>query len=101
MWLRRRRPRYTQNSLKSSVIMHPAGARVSERLSLSPSDILEGAVDDLNRPYCRIEIPHFSDPLLAFIDTGFNGAIVIDELQAEKLSFHVFKNQTVGVRLAN
>jgi hypothetical protein len=49
---------------------------------LPQHEILEGSVDDLNRPLVRIEATGFADPLVAFIDTGFNGAILIDETQA-------------------
>jgi hypothetical protein len=37
---------------------------------------LEGSVDDLKRPLVRIETPGFTDPLIAFVDTGFNGALL-------------------------
>lgn len=67
---------------------------------MSQHDILEGSIDDLNRPLVRVELAGFSDPLVAFIDTGFNGAILIDEPQAIKLGFQVFKHQA-QVRLAS
>ena len=62
---------------------------------------LEGSVDDLNRPLVRIETPGFSDPLVAFVDTGFNGALLIDETQAARLGFSVTRNSTTPVRLAS
>jgi len=61
---------------------------------------LEGSVDDLNRPLVRIEMPGFTDPLLAFVDTGFNGTLLIDETQAMRLGFSVTRNSTTPVRLA-
>ncbi len=67
--------------------MHLAGARGSEFQSLQRFEPIKGSVDDFGRPLIRIEVPGFSDPLLAVIDTGFNGAILIDGLQANKLGF--------------
>ena len=61
---------------------------------------LEGSVDDLNRPLVRIEMPGFTDPLVAFVDTGFNGTLLIDETQALRLGFSVTRNSTTPVRLA-
>jgi predicted aspartyl protease len=81
--------------------MHLAGARGSGHLSLPHYDVLEGSIDALNRPFVRIDLPDFSDPVVAFIDTGFNGAILIDEMQAAKLRFRVFKNQRAPVILAS
>ena len=48
----------------------------------------------------RIELAGFSDPLVAFIDTGFNGAVLMDEPQAIKLGFQVLKHRA-QVRLAS
>jgi predicted aspartyl protease len=79
---------------------HRVGARASGLRSLPRHDILEGSIDDLNRPLVRIELPGFTDPLVAFIDTGFNGAVLIDEPQANKLGFQIFKQQA-QVRLAS
>jgi predicted aspartyl protease len=67
---------------------------------LQPYD-LEGSVDDLNRPLVRIETPSFTDPLVAFVDTGFNGALLIDETQAARLGFSVMRNSATPVRLAS
>lgn len=63
-------------------------------------DILEGSVDDLNRPLVRIELPGFSDPLVAFVDTGFNGAVLLDEPQAIRFGFRILKHRA-HVRLAS
>ena len=67
---------------------------------MQPYD-LEGSVDDLNRPLVRIETPSFADPLVAFVDTGFNGALLIDETQAARLGFSVMRNSATPVRLAS
>jgi len=67
---------------------------------LQPYD-LEGSVDDLKRPLVRIETPGFTDPLIAFIDTGFNGALLLDERQAARLGFSVARDSIKPVRLAS
>lgn len=67
---------------------------------MQPYD-LEGSVDDLNRPLVRIETPGFTDPLVAFVDTGFNGALLIDETQAARLGFSVARNSATPVQLAS
>jgi predicted aspartyl protease len=64
-------------------------------------EVLEGSIDDLNRPLVRIEVPGFPDPLVAFIDTGFNGAIIIDEPQAARLDFRLSHSWRTSVRLAS
>ena len=58
---------------------------------MQPYD-LEGSVDDRKRPLVRIETPGFTDPLVAFVDTGFNGALLIDERQAARLGFSVARD---------
>jgi predicted aspartyl protease len=68
---------------------------------LPPHDVLEGSIDDLRRPFVRIELAGFSDPLVAFIDTGFNGALLIDEQQAGRLNFQIFRNSFARARLAS
>jgi predicted aspartyl protease len=55
----------------------------------------------LNRPIVRIEAPGFDDPLVALIDTGFNGALILDEVQAAKLGFDVARKWYARVRLAS
>src|SRR5882757_7986302 len=97
---RRRSRRSMLRSLKGSARTLRAGARASEFLSLQPYD-LEGSVDDLNRPLVRIETPGFTDPLLAFVDTGFNGALLLDERQAARLGLSVERNSPTPVRLAS
>ena len=63
--------------------------------------MLEGSIDDLNRPLVRIDAPGFSDPLVAFIDTGFNGALIVDEPQAARLGFRLSRTWRTSVRLAS
>lgn len=67
---------------------------------MQPYD-LEGSVDDLNRPLVRIETPGFTDPLIAFVDTGFNGALLLNETQAARMGFSVLRNSATPVRLAS
>jgi len=68
---------------------------------LSRPEVLEGSIDDLNRPLVRIEAPGFHDPLVALIDTGFNGALIVDESQAARLGFRVSHSWRTSVRLAS
>src|SRR3954462_3359627 len=100
MSLDQRRRRSTPRLSIASENKPRAGAHVSGHRSLSPPDIVEGSVDDLNRPLVRVELANFSDPLIAFIDTGFNGALLVDEPQAIKLGFAIFKHRA-QVRLAS
>ncbi|HLH98013.1 MAG TPA: hypothetical protein VKW08_23140 [Xanthobacteraceae bacterium] len=67
---------------------------------LPPLEFLEGSVDDLRRPLVRIEAAGFSDPLVAFIDTGFNGAIIVDASQAARFGFLV-SSQYARAQLAS
>jgi predicted aspartyl protease len=67
---------------------------------LQPYD-LEGSVDDLKRPLVRIETPAFTDPLIAFVDTGFNGALLLDERQAARLGFSIARDTIRPVQLAS
>lgn len=62
---------------------------------------LEGSIDDRRRPLVRIETPGFTDPLVAFVDTGFNGALLIDERQAARLRFSVARDSIKPVQLAS
>ena len=62
---------------------------------------LEGSVDDRKRPLVRIETPGFIDPLVALVDTGFNGALLIDEAQAARLGFSVARDSIRPVQLAS
>ena len=67
---------------------------------MQPYD-LEGSVDDRKRPLVRIETPGFTGPLIAFVDTGFNGALLLDERQAARLGFSVARSSTTPVQLAS
>jgi predicted aspartyl protease len=53
------------------------------------------------RPLVRIAVAGYSDPLIAYIDTGFNGAIIVDAIQAERLGFRISENQFAHARLAS
>lgn len=64
-------------------------------------DVIRGAVDDLGRPFVKIDLPGFSEPLTAFIDTGFNGAMIGDEYQAERFGFQIHRQQEVIATLAS
>ena len=79
----------------------PVGVRALEFLSLPLHNFLEGSIDDLMRPLIRIDTPGFSDPLVAFIDTGFNGAILIDEAQAGTLGFQISSDRYKQAMLAS
>ena len=80
--------------------MHQAGARGSGLPFLPAHEFLEGSIDDLKRPLVRIEASGFSDPLVAFIDTGFNGALIVDASQAARFGFLV-SSQYARARLAS
>jgi hypothetical protein len=67
---------------------------------LQPYD-LEGSVDDRKRPLVRIETAGFTDPLVAVVDTGFNGAILVDETQAARPGFSVERDSITPVQLAS
>lgn len=49
----------------------------------------------------RVEAAGFPDPLVAFIDTGFNGAIIVDEAQAARLGFDIAGKWYARVKLAS
>lgn len=67
---------------------------------MQPYD-LEGSVDDRKRPLVRIETAGLTDPLVAFVDTGFNGALLIDQTQAARLGFSVARGSVKPAELAN
>jgi predicted aspartyl protease len=66
---------------------------------LQQYEILEGSIDDLKRPLVRIEARGFVDSLVAIVDTGFNGAIIVDAAQAIQLGFQV-SSQLARTQLA-
>jgi hypothetical protein len=68
---------------------------------LPRSELLEGSIDDQRRPLVRIEAPGFPDPLVAFIDTGFNGAVLMDEAQAARLGFRLSRHSIAPAQLAS
>ncbi len=81
--------------------MRQDGVLELEFPSLQQRRILQGAVDQLNRPYVRIDVAGFSDSIIAFIDTGFNGALIVDEAQARRMGLGVQQDQRAEVRLAS
>src|SRR5712691_10853970 len=81
--------------------MRRDGVLELESSSLQQRRVLEGAVDQLNRPYVRIDVAGFSDSVIAFIDTGFNGALIADEAQARLMGLVVRRDQRAHARLAS
>ena len=81
--------------------MRRGGVRELGSPSLQEHRILEGAVDQLNRPYVRIDVAGFTDSIIAFIDTGFNGTLIVDEVQADRMGIAVHRGQRLDVRLAS
>ncbi len=64
-------------------------------------EIVKGGVDDLNRPFVKLTAKGFLDPLTAFIDTGFNGSMILDEDQAERMGLHITRNYPIAAILAS
>jgi predicted aspartyl protease len=63
---------------------------------------LGGSVDDVGQPMVRIKVLNYSDSVIAFIDTGFNGALLIDETQAQRMGLSIAPPRvTEQVRLAS
>jgi hypothetical protein len=82
--------------------MRQGGARGLECRSLGALNReLQGAIDHLNRPYVRLDLVGFADPVVAFIDTGFNGAVILNENQAARMGFAVDQTQVADPLLAN
>jgi predicted aspartyl protease len=48
---------------------------------------IAGHVDLRNRPLVNVAIPGHEDPILALIDTGFNGYLLVHEDIAQRLCF--------------
>jgi predicted aspartyl protease len=46
---------------------------------------MRGSVDGLGRPLLRININGRSDDILTTVDTGFNGELLMTELEAQRL----------------
>ena len=65
------------------------------------SNVLRGSIDDLNRPYVKLTIAGFAEPLTAFIDTGFNGSLIVDRDQAQRMGFETTSQHYVSAVLAS
>jgi predicted aspartyl protease len=68
---------------------------------LQRPELIQGGIDALNRPFVKLDIPGFSEPLTAFIDTGFNGSMILDEYQTEKIGLRIAKNHFIEAVLAS
>jgi predicted aspartyl protease len=68
---------------------------------LQRPDLIKGDVDVLNRPFVKLDMRGFSEPLTAFIDTGFNGAMILDEYQAERIGLRIAQHHFVETMLAS
>jgi predicted aspartyl protease len=56
---------------------------------LPQPDVIRGTLDDLNRPFVKLSVSGFPGPLTAFIDTGFNGSLILDQYQAEQVGLQI------------
>jgi predicted aspartyl protease len=68
---------------------------------LPPRETIRGGVDHLNRPFVRLGVTGFAEPVTAFIDTGFNGSLIVDEYQAQQMGFQVTKIHSITALLAS
>jgi predicted aspartyl protease len=48
-----------------------------------------------------MDVAGFPDSIIVFIDTGFNGALIVDEAQARRMGLGVRRDQRADVRLAS
>ena len=68
---------------------------------MPPPDVIHGGIDHLNRPFVKLSVIGFDDPLTAFIDTGFNGSMILDEYQAERMGLEITEQHSVSAVLAS
>jgi predicted aspartyl protease len=68
---------------------------------LPQPDVIRGGVDHLNRPFIKLNAAGFADPLTAFIDTGFNGSMILDEYQAARMGLEITKQHSISAVLAS
>jgi predicted aspartyl protease len=54
---------------------------------------LIGHVDDRNRPIVPLSIPGLEDAVLALVDTGFNGQILVNASDVDHLRFSAFDSR--------
>ena len=64
-------------------------------------DVIRGTLDDLNRPFVKLRVAGFPEPLTAFIDTGFNGSLILDQIQAEQMGLQIRSQHIVRTVLAS
>jgi predicted aspartyl protease len=64
-------------------------------------EVIHGSVDDLNRPFVKLSIAGFPAPVTAFIDTGFNESLIIDEYQAQRMGLEITSQHYVNALLAS
>jgi predicted aspartyl protease len=60
---------------------------------------LVGHVDDRERPLMRVSLPDHDESFLALIDTGFNGWLLMEAVDAVSLGF-VLTDLTIAVEFA-
>jgi predicted aspartyl protease len=58
-------------------------------------------VDDRYRPFVKLNVAGFSDPVTALIDTGFNGAMIVDEYQATQMGLQIMRQHRISAVLAS
>jgi predicted aspartyl protease len=68
---------------------------------LRQPDVIRGTLDDLNRPFVKLSVSGFPEPLTAFIDTGFNGSLILDQYQAEQMGLQIRSQHIVRTVLAS
>ena len=64
-------------------------------------DSIRGSLDDLKRPFVKLSVSGFPEPATAFIDTGFNGSLIIDRYQAERMGLQITIQHSVSAVLAS
>ncbi len=64
-------------------------------------DRIQGGIDDLNCPFVKLDLAGFSEPITAFIDTGFNGSMIVDEYQAKMMGLQISRNYPITAVLAS
>lgn len=58
-------------------------------------------MDDLGRPFVKLDIAGFPAPVTALIDTGFNGAMIVDEYQAMRMGLQISRQHRINAVLAS
>jgi predicted aspartyl protease len=68
---------------------------------LPQPELIRGGVDDLGRPFLKLDVAGFPEPVTALIDTGFNGAMIVDEYQATQMGLQISRHHRVSALLAS